>query len=167
MGNCGGSSSNAEVGSSQVYRQRMVNLASGKLGQKDLTRPRSEEDDTNTGPPVAVSREIENMRFSEYPYVEKVYRCVQKKLGRAPMNSPFSVDSYKNNVLAWRLFMTSSMKAAIHLGRNFQENSEIYKNMKVENIENVFNITPKLVREQSEELLNVKTLVQRTKWYSN
>ena len=100
-GNCGGSSSNAEVGSSQVYRQKMVNLASGKLGQKDLTRPRSEEDDTNTGPPVAVSREMENMRFSKYPYVEKVYRCVQKKLGRAPMNSTFSVDSYKNNVLAW------------------------------------------------------------------
>ena len=63
--------------------------------------------------------------------------------------------------------MTSSMKAAIHLGRNFQENSEIFKNMKVENIENVFNITPKLVKEQSEEILNVKTLVQRTKWYSN
>ena len=56
------------------------------------------------------------------------------------------------------LSMTSSMKAAIHLGRDFQENSEIYKNMKFENIENVFNITQKLIKEQSDGILNVKTL---------
>ena len=36
-GNGCSSSSNAEVGSSQVYRQEMVNLASRRLGQKDLT----------------------------------------------------------------------------------------------------------------------------------
>ena len=36
-GNCGSSSSNAEVGSSQVYRQGIVNLAAKKLGQKDLS----------------------------------------------------------------------------------------------------------------------------------
>ena len=36
-GNCGSSSSNAEVGSSQVYRQGIVNLAARKLGQKDLS----------------------------------------------------------------------------------------------------------------------------------
>ena len=40
-GNRGGSSSNAEVGSSQVYRQEMANLAARKLGQKDFTRPKS------------------------------------------------------------------------------------------------------------------------------
>ena len=107
-------------------------LASGKLGQIDLTRPKSEEDDTNTGPPVAVSPEMENMRFSNYPYV-----------GRAPITSTFAVDSYRNNVLAWGLFMTSSMKAANHLGRSFQENLEI---------------TQKLMKEQLEEILNVKTL---------
>ena len=82
VGNCGSSRSNAEVGSSQMYRQEMVNLASGNLGQKDLTRPKSEEDDTNTGPRVAVSPEVENMRFSSYPYVKKENRSVKKKLGR-------------------------------------------------------------------------------------
>ena len=34
-GNRGSSSSNAEVGSSQVYRQEMVNLDARKFGQKD------------------------------------------------------------------------------------------------------------------------------------
>ena len=56
------------------------------------------------------------------------------------------MDSYQNKVLAWRMFMTSSMKAAIHLGQDFLENSEIYKNTKFENIENVFNITQKLLK---------------------
>ena len=52
--------------------------------------------------------------------------------------------------------MTSSMKAAIHLEPNFKSNSEIYKNTQFEDIESVFNITQKMVREHSEEILNVK-----------
>ena len=54
--------------------------------------------------------------------------------------------------------MTSSMKAAIHLGPIFLSNSEIYKNTKFEFFERVFNITQQLVREHSEESLNVKCL---------
>ena len=69
-GNWGLSGSNFEVESSQVHRQENVDLAARKLGQKDLTRPNSEEDDTYTGPPVAVSP---GMRFSNYTYDEKVY----------------------------------------------------------------------------------------------
>ena len=54
--------------------------------------------------------------------------------------------------------MTSSMKAAIHFGPDFHDDSELHKNMKFENIENVFNIIQKMMKEQSEEILNVKTL---------
>ena len=93
-GNRGSSRSNAEVGSSQVYRQEMVNLAANQLGQKDLTRPKSEEDSPSTRQPVAVSADMENMKFSNYPFVEK--------LGGTSINATFSVDSQKNNVLAWR-----------------------------------------------------------------
>ena len=158
MGNCGRSSSNAEVGSSQVYRQEMINLVPGGLGQEDFNRTKSEEDDTNKGPSVAVPPRMANMRFSNYSHVEKVYQCVQKKLGRAPKNCRKVLYSYKTKVLTWELFMTSSMKAVIHFEWNFQENSEIHTNMKFENIENVFNITQKLIKEQSEEILNVKVL---------
>ena len=52
--------------------------------------------------------------------------------------------------------MASSMKAAIHLGPEFSKNSEMYKNTGFENIENVFNITQKLIEEHSEELLSEK-----------
>ena len=54
--------------------------------------------------------------------------------------------------------MTSSMKAATLLGPDFLGNSEIYKNTKLENIENVFKITEQFIQERSEEILNVKTL---------
>ena len=74
------------------------------------------------------------------------------------INATFSMDAYKTNVFIWGLFLTSSMIAAIHLWPNYVSNSEIYKNTKFENIENVFNITQNLIQEHSEEILNAKCL---------
>ena len=145
-----------------MHRKENANLAARKLGQKDLTRPKSEEDSSSTVKPDAVSPEMENMKFSDYQYMEKICQCIKKKLGRTSINATFSVDSFKNNVLAWGKFMTSSMKAAIHLGPDFLENSEVCKNTRVENIENVFNISQKLLREHSEEILNVKILAYQS-----
>ena len=54
--------------------------------------------------------------------------------------------------------MSSSMKAAIHLGPNYTENLEVYKNSNFEEIQNLFNITQKLVLEHSEGILNVNTI---------
>ena len=65
-----------------MYRQERVNQAARKLGQKDLTRPKSEEDSPSTGLPDAVSPGVENVRFSNYPYAEKIFQSIQKKLGR-------------------------------------------------------------------------------------
>ena len=50
------------------------------------------------------------------------------------------------------------MKAAIHLGPNDVPNSEICKNTKFKDIESVLNSTQKLVKEHSEEILNVRCL---------
>ena len=74
------------------------------------------------------------------------------------INATFSMDSYRTNVLTWRLFLASSMKEAIHLGPDFLTISEIYKNTKFENIWSEFNITQKLVIEHSEEIMNMKCL---------
>ena len=53
--------------------------------------------------------------------------------------------------------MSSSMKAAIHLGQNYLAKSDIYKNTKVEEAESLCNIIHKLM-EHSEEILNMKYL---------
>ena len=49
--------------------------------------------------------------------------------------------------------MSSSMKAAMHLGP-----LEVYKNTNFEDIQSLFNVIQKLNLEHSEEILNVKTL---------
>ena len=54
--------------------------------------------------------------------------------------------------------MSSSMKAAIHLGPNCLANLEVYKNKNLEEIQSLFNITQKLMLEHSEEILNVNTI---------
>ena len=54
--------------------------------------------------------------------------------------------------------MSSSMKAAIHLGPNYLANLEFYKNTNFEESQSLFNITQKLILEHSEEILNVNRI---------
>ena len=50
------------------------------------------------------------------------------------------------------------MKAAIHLGPNYLTNLEVYKNTNFDENPISFNITPKLILEHSEEILDVHTI---------
>ena len=75
--------------------------------------------------------------------MSKIFQFLEKKLGMSASDATFSIQAYKTNVLILRMFMTSSMKAAIHLGPNYLSNSEIYKNTKFEETESLFNITQK------------------------
>ena len=52
--------------------------------------------------------------------------------------------------------MSSSTKAAIHLGQNNTENLEVYKNTEIEEIQNLSGITQRLVSNHFEEILNMK-----------
>ena len=54
--------------------------------------------------------------------------------------------------------MSSSMKAAIHLGPNYLTILEIYKNTNFEEIQSLFQITLKLIVDHSEEILNIHTI---------
>ena len=49
-------------------------------------------------------------------------------------------------------------ETAIHLGRNYLANLEVYKNTNFEEIQSLFNITQKMILEHSEEILNVNTI---------
>ena len=50
------------------------------------------------------------------------------------------------------------MKAAIHLGPNYTEILEVYKNTNFEEVQNLFGITQKLVWDHPDEILNVKPI---------
>ena len=106
-----------------MRRQEKVNLATRKLGQRDQTRAKSEEDSPCTRKLDASLPELENMRFSNHLYLGKIFQCLQKKLERPAIDATFSVESYKTNVLTRRMLMASSMQAAIHLRPDFPMNS--------------------------------------------
>ena len=73
------------------------------------------------------------------------------------MNATFSVDPYKNNVLTWSHDIVDEGSHA-PWARFLGECGSLPENKKFENIENVFNITQKFIKDHSEEILNVKTL---------
>ena len=56
------------------------------------------------------------------------------------------------------IVLISSIKAATHFGPDFLTNSEIYKNTKFGIFLSVFKISQKLIKEHSEEILNVECL---------
>ena len=74
------------------------------------------------------------MEIRSRQFLEKVYQWLQRKLGTTENLSKFGTDHMKVNILMWRLFMSSSMKAAIHLAPNYSENLVLYKNMNFEEI---------------------------------
>ena len=154
--------SSSEVGYSQMSRQENVPIASRKLvreGQLQTNSDEREQSHSNSTRKFAASSpELRNTEYTNHQYMTKIFHFLQKKLGVTAGYSTFSIEAYKTNVLMCGMFMTSSMKAAIHLGPNYLSNSEIYKNTKFEKIESVFNITQKLVMEHSEEILIVKCL---------
>ena len=90
---------------------------------------------------AASSPELINMEYTNHRYMSKIFECLRKKLGMSAVNAPFSMEAYQTYVFMWWIFLTSSMKAAIHLGPNYLADSEIYKNTKCEETESLFIIT--------------------------
>ena len=147
-GNWGRSSWNAEVGSSQVYRKEMVSLAARRLGQKDVTRAKSEEDSPCSGQPYSSIPRNENMKFSNYPYVEKVFQCMLSS--------------------EWILTRTTYWHGECSWHRRWRQPSTlgkisctIRKYTRIQNSRTsrmCSTYTPKIIKEHFEEILHVKTL---------
>ena len=98
------------------------------------------------------------MKNTNHQYMTKVFHFLQKKFGITAGYSTFSMEALKTNLLIWWMFLSSSMKPAIHLGQNYLTNLEVYKNTNFEENPISFNITQKLILEHSEEILNVHTI---------
>ena len=110
---------------------------------------------------VNTKKDFHNMRISNHQYSTKGFPTLAEKLGITTGHSTLAIEKIKTNVLIWRMFMSSSMKAAIHLGPNYLTNQEVHKNTNFEEIQSLFNITQKKVLDHSEEILNVNT-IERT-----
>ena len=68
------------------------------------------------------------------------------------------IEALKTNVLIWVLFMPTTLKVVIHLGPNYVEILEVYRNTNFEELQNLFDITQKLILNYQTEILNVTTI---------
>ena len=125
--------SNSEIGHPQASRQENSPQAS-KQASKQLVldnQNQAESDDkkysdSKSSRKLAPSSpEWKNMEHTNHDNMSKIFQCLQKKLGMFATNATFSTDAHEPNVLIWRMSITSSMKAAIHLGPNFKSKSDI------------------------------------------
>ena len=84
--------------------------------------------------------------------IENSRRKLERLAGSKGDSPIFTIVPYKTNVLMWGLFMPSTMKVAIHLGPNYTGNLEMYKNANFKEIQNLFEITQKLLSDSECEV---------------
>ena len=70
------------------------------------------------------------MKFTNHQNMTNIFHFQENKLGITPGCSTLSMEALKTNVLIWRMFMSSSMQAAIHLGPNYLANLEVYNELR-------------------------------------
>ena len=78
--------------------------------------------------------EYHKMHISDYRCVERVFKNLRQKLN---LSEDAQVLDLKTNVLIWGLFMSTTMKAAVHLRQNYTE--------KVEHKLRGFDVTQRLI----------------------
>ena len=71
---------------------------------------------------------FQNVKYTNHQYITEVFHFLQKKLEITAGLSTLSVEALETNVLMWGVFISSSMKAVIHLGPNCLANLEVHKN---------------------------------------
>ena len=105
--------------------------------------------------------EFRNMQISDSGYFEEVFRNSMKKVNLAEDAPPLEISKHTNKtniVFDLENVYVGIMKAAIHMGPDCTEILEVCKNTNFEELQNLFDITQKLVHKQG-EILNVTMTV--------
>ena len=83
-----------------------------------------------------------NFQISNVEHLERVVSNVRQKLCRPQGYKMLNIDF---NAIIWRLFMSATMKAAVHLGQYYQENLRTTKNTDFEKDKTLFDTSQKLM----------------------
>ena len=95
--------------------------------------------------------EFTNMQISNSGHLEKVFKNIKKKVNLAE-------DAPPRGSKRTQPTLSAPMKAAIHMGPDYIEILEISKNTNFEELQNLFDITQKLVLCKQGEVLNVNMI---------
>ena len=141
-----------------MYRQENVNLAHRELAQKDQTRAKKCREFSLHKETWCIITRIGEHEILWSSVHGKDIPMHTEETGKNCNKCHVISGILQNQCIDVGMFMASSMKAPIHLGPDFFKNSAIYKNTRFENIQNVFNIIQKFIKQHSEETLNVRSL---------
>ena len=145
----GGLNQNDAASTSQVWqRDTETNESARKLAaagtNQDLSFfqvPQITDDDDSEWP--------NNFHISRayVPHLEKVCSNLRQQLKRNPKDKMEDLDV---STLIWRMFMTVTLQAAVHLGNDYSENLHSTENQPQRTVKPLFDVTKKLVRDQKE-----------------
>ena len=81
-------------------------------------------------------------------HLPKVYSNVRQTLGRQPRDDVLEIDVY---TMIWRIFLSATLKAAVHLGQDYQENLHTTVKTDFEKVKRLFDISQTSTLDQSQE----------------
>ena len=79
--------------------------------------------------------------------MEKVFSIIRKTYDRKPTDDLKDVDV---NTVIWCIFMSVTLQAAVHLGQDYSQNLRSTKNQPLKSVEQLFQTTEKLIKDQVE-----------------
>ena len=122
--------------------------------QASTGRPVTEDSITDIG--LEATKEYIILSAASTSLREKVNERVRARLNRDPGDEVEEIDKHS---LIWGIFMTSSMYAAIFLGKDYSENLRSVTNPDQKpTVQKLFDVTQKLIREQTLEISGVSEL---------
>ena len=90
-----------------------------------------------------------HFEVSNVDHIEKVFSNVRQKVSRFEVDEMLDIDV---NAMIWEIFMSATMKTAVHLGEDYQDNLRTTKNTDFEKVKTSFDISQKLILSQQEEI---------------
>ena len=81
------------------------------------------------------------------PRMEKVHSIVRQMYGRSPTDDLNDLDE-KNAI--WCIFMNVTLQAVVYFGRDYMENLRSTKNQLLMSVKQLFQVTGKLIKDQTE-----------------
>ena len=106
--------------------------------------------------PEILELQTQNVHMSPavVPHMGKVCSVVRKTHGRSPTDD---LDDLDVNTAIWCFFLSVTLQAAVHLGRDHMENLRFTKNQPLKSVKQLFLVTEKLIEDQT-EINNLTTI---------
>ena len=79
--------------------------------------------------------------------MQKVFSIVRHRYGLSPTDRMKSLDV---NTAIWCILMSVTLQAAVHLGKDYTENLRSTKNQPRKSLRQLFQVTERLIRDQTE-----------------